>query len=158
MGFFSKLLKLIAIVLAVIMIVYAILAVIAYLGAGGAIATAISESAFALGVGWGWFEFAVVALLSGVISAAISPEGFDEVVEPLVDGASKVASTIADATVDVASSAVGAVIQSPLFLLLAGGYFLLSRKGSKNNVSKNTKRSVSSAEVQSIVAELERTR
>lgn len=124
LSFFKKLLKIVAIVLAVIAIIYAVYALAAYLSIGTVSGTLTSMWSF--GVGWTATQYLVAALTVAAVSAAVSEEGFQQVVEPVIDGVATVSGTVVSAGVDIASEVGGALFSGSSFWLLAGAIGLVA--------------------------------
>jgi predicted MFS family arabinose efflux permease len=116
MSFFKKLLKIIAIIIAVIAIAFAIYSALYFV---------FAETAFLGLSAWQVIGYTVGGL---ILSAAISPEGFHEVVDPLSEGTKKVATTLGKAAGGLISSAASGVFSGTkgIFLTL-GGIFLASK-------------------------------
>jgi Mn2+/Fe2+ NRAMP family transporter len=98
MSFFKKFFKLIAKVLAVVMIVMFIIAALL------ALSVIAPASGLLLGMGpWAWVGLAV---LTGVVGATISPEGFKEITNKAAEGAKTVVAAVGNVATGVISSAV----------------------------------------------------
>jgi hypothetical protein len=131
MGFFKKLLRLVAIVIAVVAIVLLIAAALVY--ALPALAAYVpfgltATSLFGLG------------LLGLAVSAIASPEGFATVSKKVVSGGKKVATTVGNVAGSVLGSVTKGVLSAvPTAVWIAlGGYFLLKRKGNTRDKAKET--------------------
>jgi len=140
MSFFKKILKIIAIVIAIIAIVYAIAALLTYLGAVGQ--AGAWSSFLSGGVSWYTANYAIAAFGLAVLSALISPEGFREVVEPIVQASGEVAEAVVGAAVNVASGALSGVAKNLKWVWLLGAGYLILRS---NNDSEDSERYVPSS-------------
>jgi len=139
-GIFDAILKFVAIVLAIIMVVYLIVAILVHLGVS---ATVFQIMAFG-STTWSAGTFLVVAILSGIVSVWVSPDGFKEVIDPLLDAVSVIVATGVSVLADVTSTAVDAVVNSvvsasssPILVLAIGAGVFFMLKSKKPNLDNN---------------------